>query len=322
MKISFIYDREALVLPGKLIGKLDRATKKDLKILFVLAASNERRLDIDRYSAELAREAGCTETEFAASVAFWRGAGVIETDEIGEVLKKDINSEPQKAVSQSAKPKKSSLEDELPSYSTSEINSMLEKNNDAVLLIEEAQRILGKVMNPHEIGTVIGLGDYLGLDSDYILTLMDHCVRMGKKSVHYIKKRAFTLVDDGITDQATLTNKLKKLEAMATVEGEIRSLFGMKDRTLTTKEKKFINAWIGEFGYGIDVIKKAYELTVDAIHEPSPAYANAIIERWNKDGLRDLAAIEADQENKQPIEGSFNTNEFFELALNRSFNDN
>ena len=38
MRISFIYDREALVLPGKLLSKLDRATKKDLKILFTLAA--------------------------------------------------------------------------------------------------------------------------------------------------------------------------------------------------------------------------------------------------------------------------------------------
>ena len=321
MKISFIYGREALVLPGKLIVKLDRATKKDLKILFVLAASNERRLDIDKYSSELAKEAGCTETEFAASIAFWRGAGIIECDD-AEIGVEAVQTEETKPETPAAKPKKASLEDELPSYSTAELNAKLEKSDEAVLLIDEAQRILGKVLNPHEIGTIIGLGDYLGLDSDYILTLMDHCARMGKKTVHYIKKRAFTLVDEGITDQATLEQKLKKLEAMATVEGEIRSLFGMKDRALTTKEKKFINAWVGEFGYGIDVIKKAYELTVDAIHEPSPAYANAIMERWNKDGLRDLAAIEADQENKQPTDGSFDTDAFFEIASKRSFNDN
>ena len=94
----------------------------------------------------------------------------------------------------------------------------------------------------------------------------------------------------------------------------------MKTRELTTKEKKFITTWVGEFGYGIDVIKKAYEMTVDAIHEPSPAYANAIIERWHKEGLADLAAIEAAQSDKLPSEGSFDTDDFFEAALKRSFN--
>ena len=322
MRISFIYGREALVLPGTVISKLDRATKKDIKILLVLASSSERIADIDKYSSVFAKEAGCTESEFAASVAFWRGAGIIECDDAESVINEPVAEIVKKAPEANAeKPKKAALEDELPSYTTAELNAMLEKNNEAMLLIDEAQRILGKVLNPHEISTIVGLGDYLGLDSEYIIILMDHCARMGKKTVHYIKKRAFTLVDEGITDAAALDDKLRKIEAAATLEGEIRSLFGMKDRALTTKEKKFISAWVGEFGYGIEIIKKAYEMTVDAIHEPSPAYANAIMERWNKDGLRDLEAIEADQANKQPAEGSFDTDSFFEIASQRSFND-
>ncbi len=316
-----MYGDDAVVLPGKLISKLDRATKRDLKILFCLAASSERRKAIELYRSEIAAEAGCTETELDASIAFWRGAGILETEEQVADFSTTAESKPEKPAETPAKVKKSSLDDELPSYSTSELNTILEKNAEAVLLIDEAQRILGKVLNPHEIGAIIGLGDYLELDSNYILTLMNHCARIGKKSIHYIKKRAFSLVDEGITDQVTLDTRLKKLEAAATLEGEIRSLFGMKDRTLTTKEKKFIAAWTVDFGYGFDVVKKAYEITVDTIHEASPAYANAIIERWYRDGLTDLAAIEAAQSEKAPTDGSFDTDAFFEIASQRSFND-
>ena len=128
MKISFIYGREALVLPGKLIAKLDRATKKDLKILLVLAASSERIADLDKYSASLAKDAGCTETELAASLAFWRGAGIIECDD-AELGVEVAQPEEIKQEIPVVKPKKASLEDELPSYSTAELNAKLDRKS-------------------------------------------------------------------------------------------------------------------------------------------------------------------------------------------------
>ena len=88
----------------------------------------------------------------------------------------------------------------MPSYTTSELTAILEKRKDAAQLIDECQRVIGKIFNPHEIGVVLGLQDYLGLEGEYILILFDHCSRMGKKSLQYIKKRAFTLYDEGITE--------------------------------------------------------------------------------------------------------------------------
>jgi DnaD/phage-associated family protein len=92
----------------------------------------------------------------------------------------------------------------------------------------------------------------------------------------------------------------------------------MKDRELTTREKKFIEKWVMTFGYGMDVIKKAYEKNADATTDPTPAYTNAILERWNKEGLKTLAEIESAENQKLPGEGSFDTDDFFEAALKRS----
>ena len=410
MKVELLYEKNVVVLPSSVMPKIDQATKRDLKILFVLASSPEKRESIERYSAELAAAAGCSEQELYMSIAFWRGTGVLETDdreavetktdkkppekkkkvdlsdelpkyttaelnvilsaqeeaallvdesqrafgkifnphEIGILLglrdyfgfnsdyililldhcnrmgKKSLHYVKKRAFSlydAPEKKKKVDLSDELPKYTTAELNVILSAQEEAALLVDESQRAFGKIFNPHEIGILLGLRDYFGFNSDYILILLDHCNRMGKKSLHYVKKRAFSLYDEGITDPEVLHEHLLRLEASATVEGEIRRMFGIRDRQLTDKEKKFIAKWTGEFAYPVEVIKKAYETTVDAIGKPSFAYADAIIERWYAAGLRDLAAIEAADSEKLPIEGSFDTNDFFESALRRSFGE-
>ena len=213
------------------------------------------------------------------------------------------------------------LTDDLPNYSTAELNAILERHKTSAILIDECQNLLGKIFNPHEISSIVALQDYLDLEDEYILILVDHCARHGKKTIHYIKKRAFSLYNEGITSPSVLREHFKKLDSMYMIEGQIRSLFGMTGRELTAKEKKFINTWVCEFNYDFEVIKKAYEITVDATQKPTPAYANAILERWNSEGLRDISAIEAASSSTDSTNGSFDTDDFFEAALKRSFNN-
>ena len=106
-------------------------------------------------------------------------------------------------------------------------------------------------------------------------------------------------------------------------------MFGMKSRALTTKESKLLRAWMG-FGYGIDIVRLAYERTVAATNEPSVPYANAILERWNAEGLRTLGEVQeylSEQEAKKNGAGkpelgnSFDTDDFFEAALRRSYQE-
>ena len=184
--------------------------------------------------------------------------------------------------------------------------------------MDECQNVLGKMFNTHEVNIILGLEDYLGLDGSYILALCDHCVSIGKKSLRYIEKKAFGLYDEGITTHEALVAHIEKLNRLLSFEGQIRKLYGMNSRELTTREKKYIEKWVVTFGYGMDVIRKAYEKNADATSDPTPAYTNAILERWNKEGLKTLDEIEAADSQKLPGEGSFDTDDFFEAALKRS----
>ena len=87
-----------------------------------------------------------------------------------------------------------------------------------------------------------------------------------------------------------------------------------------------LDAW-SSYGYGEDIIRRAYEITVGAINEPSLPYANSILERWHSDGLDTAAQIDAkldaerEKKGQTPREGSFDTDDFFEAALRRSYSD-
>lgn len=319
MSMTFRYGSGVAVLPASIIKKIDRASKKDIKILLCLAAMPETMQKAESDPTFVAAACGCTETELATALAFWRGAGIIESDEenIEEAEQMPPEEQPAENIQTSLKPRPQ-RSDELPKYTTEELAVLLESRKDAAQLINECQNVIGKIFNPAEVNIVLALIDYLGLDGQFIFVLFDYCSRRGKKSLRYIEKKAFGLVDEGITTVESLAAYIEKMELISSLEGQIRALFGMKDRELTTKEKKFIEKWITKFGYGIDVIKKAYEVTVDAIHEPSPAYANAVLERWNKEGLTTLADIERAQSEALPSEGSFDTDDFFEAALKRS----
>ena len=322
MKYTVNYGNGTCVLPKSVVDVMKRAGALDLRVLMYLCAQNG-----EFEAGALCEACGCDDDEMRDALAFWRGAGIIEA--CGKSEKK---SEKKSSVAKEDKAdaekqtKKLRASDELPSYTSDQLGNILEKRQDLVTLIDECQNILGKLLNYKEVNVLIGLVDYLELDLEYVLTLTSYCVSIGKKTLHYIEKTAFGLYDSGICTAEQLSAELERRERAAETEGKIRAMFGIGTRSSTTKEKKFIDAWVNEFGYGQDIIKKAYEVTADATGNASIPYANSVIERWNAEGLRTLEAIEESYRKNEAAnkshEGSFDTDSFFEAAVQRSLGKN
>ena len=218
--------------------------------------------------------------------------------------------------------------DELPTYTSTELAELLEKRDSLRGLVDEAQQVLGKMFNPSEINILVGMYDYLGLPVEGILLLLAHCARLGKNRLRAIEKYAYQLVDRGITTPEALEEEFRTVEAMHGFEGEIRQLFGLKSRSLTGKEEKMLREWIS-FGYPVEVVRLAYEITIHATSTPSIPYAHKIIQRWHEEGLSTLADIERAEEERRakkdggaaPLGSSFDTDDLFRAALARSFRE-
>ncbi len=345
-RITIHYGSAVTVFPSIPQGVLERATKTDLLVLLALCArpADGGEADLRAISESLAAAAGCAVAQAEASLAFWRGTGLIDIIE-GEHTARTLPaitapaapSAPTEHPAAAAAPaaKKPSRRDELPQYTSEELATLLEEHEDVASYINECQRTWGKIFNTHEVNILLGLVDYLGLEWEYVISLLAYCVqaqekRGGKKSMRYVESTAFSFYDEGINDPVALQEKLRQLEQMADIEGQLRALFGMGARAWTPKEKQCFSTWLYEYHYGMEIIRMAYDVTVDTKGAPNLNYMNSVLANWNKDNLRTPADVEANQAafraergkgKAGTVSGSFDTDDFFEAAVRQSLGD-
>lgn len=323
MKLIWNFGTDALMLPAAVADHIDKATKKDLRVLLSLAADPRARIDLDAAVAALCDKLSLSKGEIEASLSFWRGTGLLLADE-GETGSSAQNK-PTSARQEQGAPVRVVSERGLPIYSSEELAGVLERRAELGALVDECQRTFDKIFNMSEVGMIAGLVDHLGLSGEYILLLLTHCRRMEKKSLRYAEKMALTLHDEGVDSAEELEARLHRIEVMATAVGKIRAMFGISSRSLTTKEKGMIESWVCTMQYPDEVLQKAYEITVDTINKPSIPYANTILERWYSEGYRTIEdvenAIAEYRRKKDEGKSSFDVDDFFEAALKRTYGE-
>ena len=318
--MKFNYQHEVLTLPAAALTADADATS--LRVLLWLASD----LSLAEKPRQLAKLADCDARAVKNALAFWREQGVL-VSEGGESVPVMATAQKTPRVTEPRKSEKTRLRraDELPSYTSTEIADLLESRAAMRAVVDEAQRILGKMFNPSEVNILVCMVDYLGMSEECVLMLLAHCKRIGKTNLRAIEKYAYTLADRevNIADAAALEEEFRLIEAMHSFEGEVRAMFGMKSRALTAKEGKLLRAWTA-YGYDIEIVRIAYEITVGATNDASMAYAGAILDRWHSEGLHTreqiLSTIEKEKQakDKTMLGNSFDTDDFFEAALRRS----
>ena len=318
------------MLPLKpLMERVEKASRRDIRLLLVLASDVRLREDYAGEADRAAAEAGVTRVELDRALSFWQGAGIIDVDQgeaAASVRPEAIpagKAEGEVAAAQAAK--KLEHEAVLPHYTTEQLTELLETRAEAKSLVDAAQQTFGKLFTTMEVNIVLGMLDYLSLEAEYILILLAWCAGRGKKSLRYAEKMAITLWDEGIRDADGLNEFLRRRDETENITAELRRLFGADGRSLTAKEKAAIGRWIEEYHDSVEIVTRAYELTVNAIAKPSIPYADSILSRWHSEGLDTLEKIDADIAARSGTKGetssasSFDTDAFFEDALRRSY---
>jgi DnaD/phage-associated family protein len=344
--IKFDFEKGTASFPTAAADKVSRASDTALRLLIILAAEPDCRTDFEGRAAYIAEKLKCTRKELDMALWYWCGAGVMDiAPDEAESAKSAIGT---KAAQETAAPvtRDSGVPDTdaalqtsddttvkksaklmraagVPEYTTEELNDLLEKDMGALRFVDEAQRRIGRMLNPREVSILIGLRAHLKLEDEYIFVLLDYCARINKTSMRYVETVACGMYDDGVTDADALAAALAGREAYGELEGKFKVMIGARGRKLTAKETRFLGRWSAEMKYDIKMIELAYEITVDAIHEYSPAYMNTIMERWYASAITTPEQVEAERAKRKLTDSgsSFDTNDFFEAALKRSYSD-
>ena len=315
------YGPEKIELPRELIDALSEISDNELKALLLSAAAEGGETD--------PAAAGLTPAEFEEAAGFLRGAGLIQgrsrSSARAAEKKPSAPAEPETRPEEKPAGVRVLTSERLPDYTSAEIRELLAKNNVLSSLVDACEQTLGKTFNPTEINGIVAMHDTLGLDGGFILTLLAHCAERDKRNVRYAERMACSLVEQGVNTLPALEAEFARRAKLSSAEGRLRRLFGMGERALTKKEQACFAVWTVEREYPFDLIEEAYEVTVNSTRSPGVAYTDKVLERWWTEGIRTAeearAAADGKKKKKQaaPAAGSFDTDEFFEDALNRSF---
>ena len=333
MNIKINYGTGVATLPTAALESLDRATKADIKLLFILCAEPQLLAgdSLDACINRIAQRVGGTAVQVGASLAFWRGAGVMDVEDSEEDASSPAAEDPVPSPSSSrpesvrtaeenALPQggdvqptvsvqnitvtrsKTRMLDEIPNYSTEELEQFLSEQNDISNYLDECQAIWGGIFNPRDMTLVISLVNTWGFSWDYVIALLAYANKYFKerdnqgKSLHFVYRMATNYHKEGILTEEALRQKFVEEERMKDFEHRIRSMFGLGERNLTPREKKYFSTWLYEYKYGTDIIEMAYNITVDTKGSPNMSYTNGILKHWYEDGLTTAEEISARRE--------------------------
>lgn len=176
-----------------------------------------------------------------------------------------------------------------------ELESRVKNSQDVKYLIAETEKHFGKNLIPSEASVLVSLYDWAGLPVDIILMIVGYCASINKNNIRFLEKLALDWIDKGIDSHEAVAANIKELTLKNTNESAVKSAFGIFNRSLTTKEKNFINSWFCEMHFDIEMVKLAYEKTIDSTGNMSFPYINKILGSWNEKGIRTPAQAEEEQ---------------------------
>ena len=301
MKITINYTGGIVNLPAAVTEFTSSATKEDLCFIINLFACPQYLECFDSAIESFSKRTGLSESDILKSLAFWNKAEVIRVEGM-----KDYT--PIISVS-----------NRVPSYSGAQIKKFMEENGKIASLFDACQNIMGKSFTPVDFNNIIYLKDYLRLSDDYIMLLIAHCVESEKGSWAYIRKTAKNLYEDGIYSYEELERHFADRKDKQSLEYKIRSIFGIGMRELSKMENEKIKLWISA-ELPEELLRRAYDITVNKTGKISIAYASRIIENWISLGYKTLEEVDANEKkrSRKLSMSSFDTDDFFEAALARS----
>lgn len=223
---------------------------------------------------------------------YWESCGLLRS-EGGEAAACPVNPEtvvaaPVRELAQE-EPRRTVVASDSRRFTRAECAELAAKDSTLLSLLHKAQEIIGCPLTSMDMQCLTALYAYYGLTPEFILTVMGYCRSIDKLNMRYVEKTAASWQEKGIETVPEAERYIDYLTQRRSNEGQVRSAFGINDRNLTTREREMIASWYGELGFGIDVIRLAYERAVENTGKLSFAYINKVLQNWHREGVRTAA---------------------------------
>lgn len=259
-----------------LCGKADALALRALLLLLSGEARSE---------ADLCGLLACTPDVAQHAVQFWLDGGVFALS--GGCIAPAGALKAQKPAERRVR------ELRAPDYSMEEIACAKRENRELADLLQSAQTILGKTLGPADTKRLYSFCEFYGVEPAAVVDLLVYCREIGKVSLRYIEKIIIEWDETGVRTEEQAAAYLDRLMQSHRMENRVRTMFGIGGRALTSAEQAHIRRWITEFQMPEELIRRAYEITVDTKGTLSFAYINAILKNWAEKGVKTVEEADA-----------------------------
>ncbi len=165
------------------------------------------------------------------------------------------------------------------------------EREDVKELVYIAEQYLGRTLNQTDLSTIFFWYDELHFQVELIEYLIENCVSKGHTSLNYMQR----IAEDYAARQIHTADEAQVFtNETSAVYYAVMKAFGIRGRNLVPSETNYLNTWSGKFGFSEEMITEACARTMNAIHEPSFGYANSILEKWFKQGIRTMEDVKKD----------------------------
>lgn len=271
------------------------ASGEQIKVLLYILRNNGH--DID--SENISENTGISRKDVENAVSFWKNCNIIppENNKQNAVSMNSMFT-PVSALPETASQPPVQQNLPLPVADTSvkriqlhptEITEIINTNAEIAELFQVLQGIIPTINNFMQ-NSLIWIYNYYGLKREVIAILMSYCASFDKLNTNYIEKMAETWAEKGINTLEEAQKEVAFLSACHSYTYQIMNMFEMK-RTPTTKQQKFIDEWY-EKNFNLELIKYAYEKTVENIEKLSFPYINKILVVWQTQGLKTVEDVQ------------------------------
>jgi len=194
---------------------------------------------------------------------------------------------------------KESITDDLHSYDKNQISldqlKEFKHRDDTSQLLFIIEQYLGRPLAANDIRSIFFMTDILHFSMDLIDYLVQYCVERGKKDFRYMEKVAISWAEANITTPEQAKSQSHKYDKnVYTIMNQLG-----KNTQPTASEVAFIQKWLKEYAFSMDIISEACKRTVMATDKHRFEYADSILQSWKSASIHTLQDIKCADESFQ-----------------------
>lgn len=270
--------------------------------LYLLHIINDRASDISLSS--IADAFSCTEKDVMRALKYWQKTGILKLEfdsakklsglSLLPLSKAQAEPPSLEAVATLSPPEPHPVVEEpqevrQPKYlSPGAIRQLQKEDPDIGQLLFLAEQYLKKTLSATDMQRILYFYDELHFPVELVEYLIEYCVSQNHRSLSYIEKVGLAWHQENIH---TVESAKQRTNTWSKDYYAILKAFGIRGRDPIATEVEFMNRWLKEYGFTMDIVKEACSRTITQTAQPSFKYAEGILSKWKQGDVKSLNDI-------------------------------